>query len=183
MNCEQCGENTTIILDEWERGEPVSSQLLAESRRHIVECRRCRRKYRALLTMVGRDIDAEPSGLSGARKSAPPGFSEEVMRRITRSAGKTPAPCRPPRSKVLRDGLLAAAAFAAATVLGLVLWKFGVFGSGDTVTVRFALAAPDASTGALPAESDPALVATPNDLAQPPYEITPGEAALPGFGR
>ncbi len=33
----------------------------------------------------------------------------------------------------------------------------------------------------MPAESDPALVATPNDLASPPYQLTPAEVAEPGF--
>lgn len=33
----------------------------------------------------------------------------------------------------------------------------------------------------MPAESDAAIVAVPNDLAQPPYELTEGEVALPGF--
>lgn len=33
----------------------------------------------------------------------------------------------------------------------------------------------------MPAESDPAIVATPNDLASPPYQLTPAEVAEPGF--
>ncbi len=37
--------------------------------------------------------------------------------------------------------------------------------------------------GAMPSESDPAIVATPNDLASPPYQLTPGEVAQPGFNR
>lgn len=36
---------------------------------------------------------------------------------------------------------------------------------------------------AMPSESDPAIVATPNDLAAPPYQLTPGEVAQPGFNR
>jgi hypothetical protein len=35
--------------------------------------------------------------------------------------------------------------------------------------------------GAMPVETDPALVATPNDLAQPPFELTEAEVASPGF--
>jgi hypothetical protein len=33
----------------------------------------------------------------------------------------------------------------------------------------------------MPTETDPALVATPNDLAQPPFELTEAEVAMPGF--
>ena len=33
----------------------------------------------------------------------------------------------------------------------------------------------------MPVETDPALVATPNDLAQPPFALTEGEVASPGF--
>jgi hypothetical protein len=33
----------------------------------------------------------------------------------------------------------------------------------------------------MPAETDPALIATPNDLAQPPFELTEAEVASPGF--
>lgn len=40
-----------------------------------------------------------------------------------------------------------------------------------------------ADTGAMPVESDPALVATPNDLAQPAPELSEAEVASPGFNR
>lgn len=45
------------------------------------------------------------------------------------------------------------------------------------------------SSGSMPAEAsaptetDPALVATPNDLAQPPFELTEAEVSSPGFNR
>ena len=42
-------------------------------------------------------------------------------------------------------------------------------------------AAPDA--GSAPASSDSEIVATPNDLAPPPYELSEAEVAEPGFGR
>ena len=35
----------------------------------------------------------------------------------------------------------------------------------------------------VPTETDPALVATPNDLAQPPFELTEAEVSSPGFNR
>lgn len=35
--------------------------------------------------------------------------------------------------------------------------------------------------GAMPAETDAAIVATPNQLAAPPYQLTPAEVAQPGF--
>ncbi len=35
----------------------------------------------------------------------------------------------------------------------------------------------------MPAESDPALTAVPNDLARPPFELTEGEVSMPGFNR
>ena len=34
-----------------------------------------------------------------------------------------------------------------------------------------------------PAESDAAIVATPNDLAGPPMQLTEAEVSEPGFGR
>jgi hypothetical protein len=34
---------------------------------------------------------------------------------------------------------------------------------------------------AMPAETDPAIVATPNDLAPPPYQLSEAEVAEPGF--
>jgi hypothetical protein len=40
---------------------------------------------------------------------------------------------------------------------------------------------PNAAAGSMPAESDPALVATPNDLAPPPFQLTEAEVAEPGF--
>lgn len=40
-----------------------------------------------------------------------------------------------------------------------------------------------ASSGAMPAEADAAIVATPNDLARPPYELSEAEVAEPGFNR
>jgi hypothetical protein len=42
---------------------------------------------------------------------------------------------------------------------------------------------PDAAGGSMPAESDPAIVATPNDLAPPPFQLTEAEVAEPGFNR
>lgn len=41
--------------------------------------------------------------------------------------------------------------------------------------------APVSGPAAMPAEGDSSIVATPNDLASSPYQITPGEAAEPGF--
>lgn len=41
----------------------------------------------------------------------------------------------------------------------------------------------EAGTPGMPAESDPAIVATPNELAPPPFELTEAEVAEPGFGR
>jgi hypothetical protein len=40
---------------------------------------------------------------------------------------------------------------------------------------------PEADAGSMPAESDPAIVATPNDLAPPPFQLTESEVAEPGF--
>lgn len=40
---------------------------------------------------------------------------------------------------------------------------------------------PAAATGAMPAETDPAIVATPSLLAPPPFELTEAEVALPGY--
>lgn len=37
--------------------------------------------------------------------------------------------------------------------------------------------------GSMPTESDPGIVATPNDLAAPPYELSEAEVAEPGFNR
>jgi len=37
-------------------------------------------------------------------------------------------------------------------------------------------------SGSMPAEADSAIVATPNDLARGPYELTEAEVATPGFG-
>ena len=42
---------------------------------------------------------------------------------------------------------------------------------------------PAAATGAMPAETDPAIVATPSLLAPPAFELTEAEVALPGFNR
>ena len=42
---------------------------------------------------------------------------------------------------------------------------------------------PAAASGAMPAETDPAIVATPSLLAPPPFELTEAEVALPGFNR
>jgi hypothetical protein len=35
----------------------------------------------------------------------------------------------------------------------------------------------------MPAETDPALVATPSVLAPPPFQLSEAEVALPGFNR
>ncbi|HTY27727.1 MAG TPA: hypothetical protein VMD51_06210, partial [Mycobacterium sp.] len=36
-------------------------------------------------------------------------------------------------------------------------------------------------TGPMPAEGDSAIVATPNDIAPAPYQLSEGEVAEPGF--
>lgn len=44
--------------------------------------------------------------------------------------------------------------------------------------------APDAqapATGAVPTEGDSSIVATPNDIAAPPFQLTEGDVATPGF--
>ena len=38
-----------------------------------------------------------------------------------------------------------------------------------------------AETAPMPSEGDAAIVATPNDLASSPYQLTEGEVAQPGF--
>ena len=38
-----------------------------------------------------------------------------------------------------------------------------------------------AATGPAPTEGDSAIVATPNDLASPPFQLTEGDVATPGF--
>ena len=40
---------------------------------------------------------------------------------------------------------------------------------------------PGAATGAMPAEADPAIVATPSLLAPPAFDLTEAEVALPGY--
>lgn len=40
-----------------------------------------------------------------------------------------------------------------------------------------------APAGGVPKETDPALVATPNDLASPPFQLTEAEVASPGYNR
>jgi hypothetical protein len=47
----------------------------------------------------------------------------------------------------------------------------------------FAVGAAGAPAGAMPAESDPAIVATPNDLAPPPFQLSEADVAQPGFNR
>ncbi len=44
-------------------------------------------------------------------------------------------------------------------------------------------AQPADAAGGMPVETDPAIVATPNDLAAPPYSLSEAEVAQPGFNR
>jgi len=41
----------------------------------------------------------------------------------------------------------------------------------------------DGSSGGMPAETDPAIVATPEIIAPAPFELTEADVASPGFNR
>lgn len=56
-----------------------------------------------------------------------------------------------------------------------------VFPEEGFVAPAPAASAPAATAPTMPAESDAAIVATPNDLASPPFQISEGIAAEPGF--
>jgi hypothetical protein len=54
-------------------------------------------------------------------------------------------------------------------------------GSGTSEVITDPAAAAAAGAGAMPAETDPAIVATPSLLAPPAFDLTEAEVALPGY--
>jgi hypothetical protein len=56
-----------------------------------------------------------------------------------------------------------------------------VIGTGTGTSEVITDPAAAAGAGAMPAETDPAIVATPSLLAPPAFDLTEAEVALPGY--
>jgi len=140
MNCTEA----RAFVDAWERGErgmvPVS---LDEFRVHLAECEACSREFRALLPFIERDANiAAGFGIGSTRRSdalgsAPSGFADGVMKAIGEKKGST---------HIIRFRPALVAAAAAIFILGLSLGIYFGTRTKDTVSVRFVLYAPEAST-------------------------------------
>lgn len=132
MNC----DDTRACVDEWEAGTPPSRSP-EELKAHLASCADCGERYGAFLPLMERDCGK----LLGAAPCAQLG--DAVMASLD-------APRRRllPFSSATRLPALAAAA-AAIFVLGLSLGIYFARLGSDTVTVSFALQAPQASTVSL----------------------------------
>jgi len=123
-------ENARSFVDAWEN-DTETLDGLEEFRAHLDGCRECSRRFGALLPLMTRDGNL--TGIGPA--AAPAGLADDVMAAIGRKN----------RHAFAFSPLLAAAA-AAIFVVGL---SFGIFFTrlnGNTVTVRFTLEAPQASS-------------------------------------
>jgi len=67
----------------WERGEVTDPQGLFFIINHARACARCERVYGALIPLIRRDT-GQSSGLGSAVEDPSPGFTESVLRKITR---------------------------------------------------------------------------------------------------
>jgi hypothetical protein len=136
------------FVDAWERGERgMSPASLGEFHMHLADCEACAHEFRALLPLIERDANIEaniaadsgvgPARRSGARGSVPSEFADGVMKTIGK--GKRP-------SHIIRSRPALVAAAAAIFILGLSLGIYLGTRTKDTISVRFALYAPEAST-------------------------------------
>jgi len=123
MNCEEA----LSFVDAWEKGAETLDGL-EKFRAHLDGCRECSRRFGALLPLMARDA-ATP----GVAATTPAGFTAGVMDAL---GAKN-------RHAFAFNPLLAAAAVAI-FVVGLGLGFFFTRQSGDIVTVRFVLNAPQA---------------------------------------
>jgi hypothetical protein len=137
MNC----DDTRALVDEWEAGA-APSRGPEELTAHLASCADCDERYGALLPLMERDFREDAR--RGASGSAPCAELGDAVMASLDSPRRRPLPF----AAAVPTRALAAAA-AAIFVLGLSLGiYFARLGSG-TVTVSFALQAPQASTVSL----------------------------------
>ncbi|MEN6297148.1 MAG: isoamylase early set domain-containing protein [Rectinema sp.] len=144
MNCTEA----RAFVDAWERGERgMMTSSLDEFRMHLADCETCAHEFRALLPFIERDANTEAniaadSGVGSARRSGtlgsvPSEFADGVMKAI--GGEKRP-------SHIIRSRPALVAAAAAIFILGLSLGLYFGTRTKDTVSVKFVLYAPEAST-------------------------------------
>lgn len=122
-------ENAFSFVDAWENGAETPGGL-EEFRAHLDGCRECSRRFGALLPLMMRD-----GNFAGAAAAAPAGLADDVMDALGRKS-----------RRVFAFNPLLAAAAAAIFIVGLSLGIFFTRLNGSTVTVRFTLEAPQASS-------------------------------------
>ena len=129
MKCEEAFS----FVDAWEKGAETLDGL-EKFRAHLDGCHECSRRFGALLPLMTRDAGASGiAATSPAARAAPAGFAAGVMDALGKKNRHTFA----------FNPLLAAAAVVI-FVVGLGLGVFFTQQSGDMVTVRFILNAPQA---------------------------------------
>jgi hypothetical protein len=131
------------VMDRWERGGEVSAKELEGLREHLSTCARCAAAKGSLANLLGRDSGADRRGATPSAR-----FVDSVMAKI--SAEALPASGKP--EAPIRFRRLAYAAFAAAAALAIWIGASRMAGGaagGDTVIVRFTLAAPEARSVAV----------------------------------
>jgi len=152
MNC----DDTRACVDEWEAGAAPSLSP-EELKAHLASCADCGERYGALLPLMERDYREDTlreDTRCGTMGSEPcPQLGEAVMasldaprRRLLRFApsAKTPS-AKTPATRLPALAAAAAAIFVLGLSLGIYFTRLG----SDTVTVSFALRAPQASTVSL----------------------------------
>lgn len=143
MNC----DDTRALVDEWEAGA-APSRSPEELAAHLASCADCDERFGALLPFVERDcreaMGFEPSECPGAD----PCLGDAVMASLEAPRRRLSLFAPAARFHAVPTHLLAAAA-AAIFVLGLSLGIYFTRQGSGTVTVCFALQAPQASTVSL----------------------------------
>lgn len=136
MNC----DDARAYVDAWEAGE-APSRSPEELTAHLASCADCDERYGALLSFIERDCREAGRALPCPENDA--SLGDSVMAALD-LPGRRPLPFAPAMS----TRVLAAAA-AAIFALGLSLGIYFSRMRSDTVTVSFALEAPQASTVSL----------------------------------
>lgn len=141
MNCEQIA----TLLKSWEQNGTLSHREFEDTAGHLAVCPSCAKRYASLMPLLKRDAGDVPNlGLPSWTKSVPD--SDQIMDSIARSIQTTRDKARL-EPFVRFPGRLVPLVVAAALILLLPLgYLIYANRNSDTVTVRFVLEAPGATT-------------------------------------
>jgi len=131
------------VIERWERDGEISAKELEGLREHLSTCAGCAAAKGGLANLLGRDSGADRRG-----RATPERFVDSVMAKI--SAEALPASGKPKAPIPFRRAAYAAIAAAAVLAVWIGASRMAERApGGDTVIVRFSLAAPEARSVAV----------------------------------